>query len=110
MTITAISVRTFVGTSSLSGSIDYLGFDDLGIDAIGVEDRMAIATVEPEAQIVGNSAYMALAVCGQPIRTAAEDSFYMEWWWIYSGALCFASLSAAVIIMIVKRAAQNKLG
>lgn len=100
VTLAGVVVGTFVGTFSLAGPVIWAFFGDLGMNTIQVGNRMAIATVDPNAQNTVNSVYMLFTFCGQLFGTALGNRLYAQGGWISSGSLGIAMMSAALITCI----------
>lgn len=96
VTIAAICIGTFVGTFSIAGLIIWAFFGDLGMNAIIVSNRVAIAHVDPKAQNAVNSVYMVHTFCGQLFGTAVGNALYAKGGWTYSGAFNIAQLIAGL--------------
>ncbi|XDG05962.1 hypothetical protein ABKA04_005577 [Annulohypoxylon sp. FPYF3050] len=102
VTIAAICIGTFVGTFSIAGLVIWAFFGDLGMNAIIVANRVAIAHVDPRAQNAVNSVYMVHTFCGQLFGTAVGNALYAKGGWTYSGAFNIAQLIAGLSVLMIR--------
>lgn len=102
VTLAGVLIGTFVGNSSLAGPVIWAFIGDLGLNAIVVTNRTAIANVDRKAQNAVNSFYMVLSFCGQLSGTAAGNSLYAKGGWLYSGGLSIAFVGASLLLALVR--------
>jgi predicted MFS family arabinose efflux permease len=100
LTLSAVIIGTFVGTFSLAGPVIWAFLGDLGMNTIQVGNRVAFASVEPNAQNTVNSVYMLLTFFGQLFGIAVGNRLYAQGGWRYSGGLAIAMMGASLLICI----------
>ncbi len=100
--LASVLIGTFVGNFSLAGPVIWAFVGDLGMNAIVVASRTAIAKIDPKAQNAVNAVYMVFTFCGQLSGTAAGNSLYAEGGWLYSGGLSIAFVAVSLLMVFVR--------
>ncbi len=102
ITLLGICMGTFIGTYSLAGPVIWVFLGDLGINAIVVGNRMAIAEVDTNSQNAVNAVYMVFSFCGQLFGTATGNALYANGGWTCSGILNIVETTVGILIIVLR--------